>query len=312
MTPCASPPPTTTSWAEHRAHRVAVLSQQAPLRWPRCLCPPPQPGARRARAHCRGLLRAALSRARSGSTAHEGPKPRSVSRAGPVPYPRPRRVSRRHRRARAGDDVLGRFSRAAHLQPAGGALAQGSHRRLRCGPRQPDVGLWPAADACGRDAAGLHDPPPDHHRPPDRLCGRSRLEASAQPASVVWIPDHAGPGRPPIAERPDRLALIGARHRGRVRGRPAAGRGNSAGRGPRRIPASYHASRAGTCGGHGQRRYPDEGHRHLVGGLRQASHRKRSRAGAGRQAGPGRFDGVPGRALGHQGLGPIRQRHQRH
>ncbi len=71
------------------------------------------------------------------------------------------------------------------------------------------------------------------------------------------------------------------------------------------------APRPRPAGGDGQRRRPDEGHRHAARGVREAAHRARPRARAGHQADPGWPHREADRAARHRRARHVRQRHQR-
>ena len=114
--------------------------------------------------------------------------------------------------------------------------------RVRRRPRQPVPGLGAAAAGPGRRADRGHRPPPDRHRPAARA-GRDPVAAPpADPAPLVRLHRHAGPGRragstpsPPCrrargATSPTHMGLPAERHRGHPgrhrprRVHPAAGR----------------------------------------------------------------------------------------
>ena len=117
------------------AHRAALVSQQAALRRPGCLCTPFEQGTSRARAPCRGVLRSAVPRPGSRAGAARDPQPGPVPRRGPVPHAPLGRVPGLGGRARDRDDVGRRLPRAADLQPPGATGAGSARRGLRRGPR---------------------------------------------------------------------------------------------------------------------------------------------------------------------------------
>ena len=89
-----------------RAHRTAVLPQQAALRRPGHLHPAPQPRARRPRAHAsRSSPGSPTPTSTRASTLTKVPEPRPLPRAGPVPDAEAPRVPRPRRRRGVRDHV---------------------------------------------------------------------------------------------------------------------------------------------------------------------------------------------------------------
>ena len=109
---------------------------------------------------------------------------------------------------------------------------------------------------------------------------------------------------------PDRLGVQPPRHRHRLRRRPGRHAGHPARR-RRGVRPADQAARPGPHRRDGQRRRPDEGHRHAARGVRQAAHRARGRAAAGHQADAGRPHREADRPARHRRARLLRQRHQR-
>ena len=203
-----------------------------------------------------------------------------------------------------------RLPGAEDLLPPGGPVAGRPGRRLRRRARQPGARHGHPRHRAAGTAADHHDPPSDHLRPPHRPGRRHQLASQARRTSLVRLRPDAGAGRPAGPQGPHPVRGVPSRHRPRLRGRS----GPDAGHPPRRRRRLRPADPAAGPGAHprdGQRRRPDEGHRHPARGLRQAAHRARRRAGAGEQAAtrwPHRADDRPAR---HQRLGAVRPRGQR-
>ena len=166
-------------------------------------------------------------------------------------------------------------------------LLRARARRLRRRPRQPDARLRDARHRAGR--AARWSPPSTTRSPstaastsPPRRRWRKRLTA----APLVRLPADAGPGRP--AGSAPMLHRLGDLARATSSPTSASTRRGSQvdpARRRRRVPAADRAAGARPDRGDGQRRRPDEGHRHPARGVRQAAHRARRRAAAG-HAGP--------------------------
>ena len=145
-------------------------------------------------------------------TPDQGAQPRPLPRAGPVPDPVAERDQDPHRPARAADDVDGRLSRAADVQPARRAGAGRAPRRLRRGARQPVPGHRPAEDRRAGAAGGGDGAPSDHPRPRARR-GGGAVVAQAAGAPLVRLRRDAEGRRAPDPRTADRLVDLGRRHR---------------------------------------------------------------------------------------------------
>ena len=275
------------------ADRTAVLPQQAALRRPGRLRPPPQPGAGRARPHRRGVLRPALPRPRRRRRG--SPRSRaSTSTASPTRSgcPRLREFRDLVDVARVPHHVHRRLPRAAQLQPPGRAAAGRAGRRLRRRPRQPD----PRATACSTSSGpGSRWSRPSTTRSPSTDGSTSRRRRRGGSGWALRAAGTASCGcRRRVARRmPLVITPSEASRRDVVRDfgvDPARIRVILLGV-DERLPAADRAAGARPDPGDGQRRRPDEGHRHPARGVRQAARRAgRPRAGAGDPPGRRRPD----------------------
>ena len=118
--------------------------------------------------------------------------------------------------------------RAQDVQHPRRAAAAGAGRGLRRRPRQPGARLRDARDREDGPAAGHHDPPPDHLRPPHRHRADPEPVAQAHAEPLVRLPAHAGQGRPPGPPDPHAVGDLQARHRQGLRRRPGADAGHPA------------------------------------------------------------------------------------
>ena len=203
----------------------------------------------------------------------------------PFRTPAARRDPRPDRRARGRDDVDRRLPRAAHLQPARRPAAARAARRLRRRARQPDARLRDPRRRARRPArcvTTIHHPITFDRRVDlaaaptwrrrlalRRWYGFVRMQGRVARRLRTVLTVSESSARDIVADfgvRPDADPGGAARGRRRVRARPREPRV------PGRIVAMASADT------------PDEGDRHPAGGVRQAAHRARRRAPAGRHA----------------------------
>ena len=267
------------------ARRTAVLPQQAPLRRSGHLHPPPEPRAGQPRARGRGVLRPALPRARPGRDADQG------ARASTSTASRTRSGSRSPREFRDLVDVeefltmcAAGFPEPKTFSTRVARLLRGPGRRLRHRPRQPGPRLRHARHREDGAAADHDAAPPDHLRPPDRP-RRPRPRCRQKLTLRRWYGFLRMQGK--VARRARKILTPSETSRRDIAADfgvdPARMQVILLGVDDGFVPPTQAAGQ-GPDPGHGQRRRPDEGHRHPAGGVRQAAHRARRRAGAGHQA----------------------------
>ena len=208
-----------------------------------------------------------------------------------------------------------RLPRAQDVRPPRRPAARASGSTTSTSSHDNQVArLRDARDREDGAAAGHHHPPPDHLRPPHRHRRRpAPWRKKLTPPPLVRLPADAGPRSP---GRP-RTILTAVRDAPRATS-PATSASTPSGSQVillgrrRRLRAADRAAGARPDPGDGQRRRPDEGHRHAARGVRQAAHRARRRARARHPPQAGR----PHRAARSTGSAiadavTLRPRHQR-